>query len=209
MTAVYILLIITAIVAVLSFVKINIIADFAYKSENNELYIKFLFIKIRLYPNVKKSTDESVGKYEEKDRGEVEEQQSGIIAKLAEAKYVYSVLKKDILRLLNYVFEKAVAINEINVSAVIGTGNPMYTGIVYGAVNAAVFGFLGAADRKIKIKKHKTDIKADFDNEVLAAGVYAVVCTRAVHLYYLAVKAIVIYIKLKHILEKKGKIKDE
>lgn len=208
MTAVYILLIITAIVAVLSFVKINIIADFAYKSENNELYIKFLFIKIRLYPNVKKSTDESIGKYEEKDGGEFEEQ-SGIIAKLVEVKYVYSVLKRDILKLLNYVFEKAVAINEINVSAVIGTGNPMYTGIVYGAVNAAVFGFLGAADRKIKIKKHKTDIKADFDNEVLAAGVYAVVCTRAVHLYYLAVKAIVIYIKLKHILEKKGKIKDE
>lgn len=208
MTAVYILLTIAAIIIVLSFVKIKFTADFAYKSENNELYIKFLFIKVRLYPNVKKDIDKGAADAEEIEEN-TDEKKSEIFNKLANAKYVYSLLKKDILKLLNYIFEKAISIDELNISAKIGTGEAMYTGIVYGAVNAAVFGFLGAADRKMKIKNHHTDIKADFDNAVLSAGVYAVVYTRAVHLYYLAVKALIIYWNLKRTFEKKGKMNNE
>lgn len=204
MTAVYILLIIITVIAVLSLVKINITADFAYKSDNNELYIKILFIRVRLYPKVKKDIDKGVREYEENSE-EIDEKAAGVIKKLTGAKHVYSVLKKDISELLNYVFEKAAAINELNISGVIGTGNPMYTGIVYGAVNAAVFGFLGAADRKMKIKKHHTDLKADFDNPAFSAGIYAVIYTRAVHLYYLAAKALIIYMKLRNILEKERK----
>lgn len=203
MIAVYILLILLAVILILSFVKINVTADFAYKSEKNELYIKFLFIKARLYPRVK--TEKSSGGNESEEAGG----RTDISGKISGAKKMYTALKKDIFKLLNYTFEKALAISELNISAKIGTGEPMYTGIVYGTVNAAVFGFLGAADRKMKIKKQHTDIKADFDNAVFSAGIYAVVYTRAVHLYYLAARALIMYIKLKHILDKEGKMNNE
>lgn len=203
MIAVYILLTLLAVILILSFVKINVTADFAYKSENNELYIKFLFIKVKLYPRVKEEkASDGEGTKEASEKEDV-------LGKISGFKKLYAVLKKDIFKLLNYTFEKALAISELNISAKIGTGEPMYTGIVYGAANAAVFGFLGAADRKMKIKKQHTDIKADFDNAVLSAGIYAVVYTRAVHLYYLAARALIMYIKLKHILDKEGKMNNE
>ena len=208
MTAVYILLIIIALIMLLSLVRINVVADFSYKSENNELYIKFLFIKSHLYPKVKKDVDKGIEDYEENPE-KINKETAGILERLAGAKYLYTNLKKDILKLLNYTFEKAIAIDELNISGVIGTGNPMYTGLVYGAVNSVVFGFLGTADRKMKLEKHHTDIKADFDNAVFSAGVYAVIYTRAMYLYYMAAKAAVIYIKLKRILKEERKMSDE
>lgn len=206
MIAVYILIAVASAILILSFVKINITADFAYKSDNNELYIKFLFIKAKLYPHMK-NTDKTANETETDSAESVGG--NDVLKKLGGAKKLYNALKKDILKLLNYVFQKALAVSELNVSAVIGTGNPMYTGIVYGAVNAAVFGFLGAADRKMKIKQQHTEIKADFDKPTFSAGIYAVVYTRAIHLYYLAARSLVLYIKLKHILNTEGRMKNE
>lgn len=195
MIAVYVILIIAAVIMLLSLIPINVIADFAYNSDNNTLYLKFLFIKVRLYPAVEKAVTE----YEKKPE-KVDKETLDIAETLKRAKSAYAVLKKDIWQLVNYILTRALSIKELNISAVLGTGDPMYTGILYGAANAAVYGALGAADAKMKIKKYHVDIKSDFDNARLAAGIYAVIYTRFVHLYYAAAKAIIIFMKIKKTL---------
>lgn len=195
MTAVYIILIIAAVIMLLSLIPINVIADFAYNSDNNTLYLKFLFIRIKLYPAVEKAVSDYEKEPEKEDR-----EAADIVQTLKKARNVYSVLKKDIRQLVNYILTRALSVKSLNISAVLGTGDPMYTGILYGAVNAAVYGALGAADAKMKIKKYHVDIKSDFDNARLAAGIYAVIYTRLVHLYYAAAKAIIIFMKIKKTL---------
>ncbi len=193
MTAVYVIMIIAASLALIGLIPVNVIADIAYKSDNRA-YAKILCFKFTLYPSeeVKKAADTAESDYEteEKDRGTLD------TFKLV--KRCYGAAKENIKELINYIFAEAIVIRELNISGIIGTGNPMYTGMVYGAVSAAVYGFIGAADAKKRIKRYNIDIKADFDNTKLAAGVYAEIYMRIYHIISAAVKAMIIYIKIKH-----------
>ena len=141
MTAVYVIMIIAASLALIGLIPVNVIADIAYKSDNRA-YAKILCFKFTLYPSeeVKKAADTAESDYEteEKDRGTLD------TFKLV--KRCYGAAKENIKELINYIFAKAIVIRELNISGIIGTGNPMYTGMAYGAVSAAVYGCIGAAD---------------------------------------------------------------
>ena len=141
MTAVYVIMIIAASLALIGLIPVNVIADIAYKSDNRA-YAKILCFKFTLYPSeeVKKAADTAESDYEteEKDRGTLD------TFKLV--KRCYGAAKENIKELINYIFAEAIVIRELNISGIIGTGNPMYTGMVYGAVSAAVYGFIGLAE---------------------------------------------------------------
>lgn len=195
-TAVYIIMIIAAVIMFLSLLPIHVVFDFSYASDNNTIYVKFLFVHIKLYPKQQK-----LDKEEEKEEKQINKKTFETDKKLKKVKYIYDKLKKDLFKLLNYIFKKAVSIKELNISTVIGTGDPMYTGILYGTVNAAVYGALGIADSKMKIKKYHVDIRSDFDNPRFDAGVYAVTSIQIMYLYYILVKILIILRKLKKTLK--------
>ena len=186
MTAVYIIMMIAAVVMLLLITPINIIADFSYKSENNTLYVKFLFFKLKLYPKIKEEGKKLEKDYEEHPE-KTDKKAADILSVLKSSKKLYAKLKNDIKKLLDYVFEHAI------ISAVIGTGDAMYTGISTGAANAAVYGVLGASSAKMKIKKYHVDIKPEFDRAYLAAGIYARVYTRIFYVFGIAVRLIRLY----------------
>lgn len=197
MTAVYVIMIIVAVIMLLLLIPINVVFSFAFKSDENEIRIKILFWDKRVFPAVKEETEETEIATNEKKKISV----SGIKQLLKKLKTVYSATKTDIKKLINYIFVKALSIKELNISALIGTGDPMYTGIVYGAVNAAVYGGLGAAYAKMKIKDYNVDIKADFDNAKLATGIYTVLYVRILNLFPIAVYALRIYLKARKALK--------
>ena len=192
MTAVYIIMMIAAVVMLLPIIPINIIADFSYKSENNTLYVKFLFFKLKLYPKISEVGEKLEKDYEEHPE-ETDKKAADILSMLKSSKKLYAKLKNNIKKLLDYVFEHAITIKHVNISAVIGTGDAMYTGISTGAANAAVYGALGASSAKMKIKKYHVDIKPEFDRAYLAAGIYAMVYTRIFYVFGIAVRLIRLY----------------
>lgn len=198
MTAVYIIMILAAVVMLLSLIPINVIADFAYNYSDNSLYLKFLFFRIKLYPTYKQKTETL--KIEEKQE-ESPDKETDTDYTVRKVWSIYQALKENIFALLDYIFTKALAVKELNISAVLGTGNPMYTGLLCGTVNAAVYGILGAADAKMKIKNHNVDINFDFDNVKCAAGIYTVIYTRAIYVYCIAAKALIILMKLRKTLK--------
>ena len=199
MNAVYIIMMIAAIIALLLLIPINVIVSFAVNSDENEIRIKVLFWDKRIFPVVKESSPKTSVEVKEKEKKKLSA--SDIKALLKKFKAVYSAVRDDVKKLINYLLTKALAVKELNVSAVLGTGDPMYSGILYGTVNGAVYGVLGMAHAKMKVKKHNVDIKADFDNAKLAAGIYAVVYVRILSIFSAAFRALWIYLKVRKTLK--------
>lgn len=197
MSAVYVIMMIAAIIALLLLIPINVIVRFAVNSDENEVRIKILFWEKRIFPVVKESSPSSVAEVKEKKKLSA----SDIKALLKKIKAVYSAVRTDVKKLINYLLTKALAVKELNISGVLGTGDPMYSGMLYGTVNGAVYGALGAAHAKMKVKKYNVDIKADFDNARLAAGIYAVVYVRILNIFSAAFRALWIYLKIRKTLK--------
>ena len=197
MTAVYVLMIIAAVIMLLLLIPINVVFRFAFKSEENEIRIKILFWDKRVFPVIKE--EEKTEDKPEQEKKKISA--NAIAALLKKAGRIYSATKKDLKKLINYIFAKAISVKELNISALLGTGDPMYSGILYGTVNAAVYGFLGAAYAKMKIKDYNVDIKADFDNAKLSAGIYTVLYVRILNIFSIAFRALWIYLKVKKALK--------
>ena len=197
MTAVYVLMIIAAVIMLLLLIPINVVFRFAFKAEENEIRIKILFWDKRVFPVIKE--EEKTEDKPEQDKKKISA--NAIAALLKKAGRIYSATKKDLKKLINYIFAKAISVKELNISALLGTGDPMYSGILYGTVNAAVYGFLGAAYAKMKIKDYNVDIKADFDNAKLSAGIYTGLYVRILNIFSIAFRALWIYLKVKKALK--------
>lgn len=193
MTALYVLLIVFAVVMLVLTVPIDCIFDFSYgeKQTNGTIYLKYAFLKLKLYPNT------PVERTEEKTEDTDNKGDNKVVGTISFIRESFSMLKKDILSLLDYLAENAIGIKELNVSANIGTGNPMYTGIVYGTANAVVYNAVGVIDRNLKLDKRNISLEADFDKEVLECGVYSKIRTRLMHVIVICFKLLKIFIKIR------------
>lgn len=114
-------------------------------------------------------------------------------------KEVYKQLKKDILNLLDYIICHAIKIKELNVSSKFGTGNPMYTGIATGAVNAGVYNAVGWIDRRMKLEKWDVSLDADFNNACLDVGVYCKLRTNCLYVLTIGFKTVKVVLKIQKI----------
>ena len=204
MSAVYVILIIVAFFLLLSLIPINVIADFSYNYGDNSLFLKILFFEMKLYPQEKKDKKKNKKKdespEEEKDEDKKIEKKKEKYS-VNDMWYIFQSLKDNVLGLLNYIITKSLIIKDIRILADLGMGDPMYTGLLCGGVNAAVYGMLGAADAKMRLKNHDVKLNFDFDNMKIAAGVHTVIYTRLVYVYCIAFKAAVIFIKFKKALK--------
>lgn len=201
MTALYIILPVLAVIMALSFVRINLVIDVAYNDSDNVIFLKYLFIKIKLFPRIAK---EAAKEAQEAEEISEDKEKKGIIEQIKALKIFYNELKDHVLDFAGYIFTKALTIEELNISAVIGTGDPMYTGIAYGAANGFVYNMISVISRKIKLKNQHVDIRADFDNQVLKGGIHTVIHTKLVHVYVLLGKLIRIAIKYLFIRRKQN-----
>lgn len=191
MTGLYIALTVIALLGLLLILPVSAVIAFAAKSGENEITVRYLFFKFKIFP-----TDE---KKDEKDSGGKEEQQKkdkkGAVNQIWVAR---SELKQGLEKLLVYIMKHAVIVKELNISARFGFDNPMTTGLATGAANGLVYNVIGLLDRRARLKKWSVSLEPDFDEPCMDAGVYCRLHTRIAHIFPLAVIFLRAYLNVKN-----------
>lgn len=197
MIALYIVISILAVIMLILIIPVDCVLDFSYNDAENRgvIILKYLFLKFKIFPTeekVKKATKEIEEKETPKEKNDI----CGVIEF---GKMVYHELKDDILKILNHLFKHTIRIKELNISSKFGVGDPMYTGIATGAVNAAVYNGVSFIDRNMQLDKWNVSLDSDFDNACLSAGVYCKIRTRALYVLILGGKIAWLILKIQRI----------
>lgn len=198
MIALYILLVITALIMLLLLIPIDCRADFSYNKDNKrgEVILKYAFVKVKLFPNERELKEAEQDAEEEAAKEEKELDPWGVIDL---AKAVYEELWDDITALLHKLLKHTLRVKELNISAKFGTGNPMYTGIVTGIVNSAVYNTVAMIDNSMQLDRWNVSLESDFDSTVLCAGVYCVIRTRCISVIALGLRAALLLLRIQKI----------
>ena len=201
MTALYIILIIVAVIALIIFIPIDISFAISYIEKNTDikLTVSYFPIKLKILPAKKKEEKPEDDKKEKKQKKEKEkkEKEKQPLSKTIEfAKAVLEETLDDILGLIRHFFAKTLRVRQFLISAKIGTGDPMYTGIAYGAANAFIYELLGFIDHHTKLDKWNVQLDTDFDSFVIDADASVIVRTRIAYILKLGFMAALILIKI-------------
>lgn len=199
MIAIYIILIILAVIMLMMFIPVDCVIDISYNDDENRgnIIVKYAFLKIKIFPSEPKEEKEEAAEETKKERN--------IKATVSLVKTVYAELKDEIFGLVRHFFSRTVRVKELNISSKFGTGNPMYTGIVTGTVNAAVYNAVSLIDRKMKLDKWNVSLDSDFDNACLSAGFYCRIRTRLAYVLNLGMRAVILLLKIRRI---NGRVKE-
>lgn len=190
MTGLYIAMIIIAIIGLIILLPITAVISFSVNSDENEITIRYLFLKLKILPAGEKKDKPKKDKKEEKPKKDSKGFVSSVWVSRSEIKWGVS-------KLLYYVIHNAIIVKELNISAQFGFDNPMNTGLASGALNAVVYNIIGLLDRHARLKKWSVDLKPDFDNICMLAGVYCKLRTRIAHVFPLIVILLRTFIKIK------------
>lgn len=199
MTAFYIILAVVAVIMILLLIPADCFFEFSYNKESNGwVIIKYAFLKFNIYPN--KKLEKKVERDEKNvDKDIKKEEETGALGIITFIKEVYKQLKKDILNLFDYILCHAIKIKELNISSKFGTGNPMYTGILTGSINAGIYNIIGWIDREMKLDKWNVALDSDFDKACLEFGVYCRLRTNCLYILAIGLKAIKVILKIQRI----------
>lgn len=199
MIALYIILIILAVIMLMMFIPVDCVIDISYNDDENRgnIIVKYAFLKIKILPSEPKAEKEEATEETPKERN--------IKATVSLVKTVYAELKDEIFGLVRHFFSRTVRVKELNISSKFGTGNPMYTGIATGTVNAAVYNAVSLIDRKMKLDKWNVSLDSDFDNACLSAGIYCRIRTRLAYVLNLGMRAVILLLKIRRI---NGRVKE-
>lgn len=191
MTGLYIALITAALLGLLMLLPVTAIITFAAKSDENEITIRYLFFKLKIFPADEKKGKKEPGEKEEKPKKD----KKGVVNQLWISR---SELKWGITKLLGYIIKHAIIVKELNISARFGFDNPMNTGLAAGAVNGLAYNIIGLLDRHARLRKWSVNLEPDFDNPCMEAGAYCLLQTRIAHIFPLAVIFLRAYLKIKN-----------
>ena len=197
MIALYIILIILAVIMLIMFIPVDCVIDISYNDDENRgnIIVRYAFLKIKILPSEpKEEKEEPTEEAEEKPKKEKD-----IKATINLVKTVYTELKDEIFKVIGHFFKRTIRIKELNISSKFGTGDPMYTGIVTGTVNAAVYNAVSLIDRKMKLDKWNVSLDSDFDNACLSAGLYCKIRTRIAYVLKIGLMAAIILLKILRI----------
>lgn len=203
MTALYIILAIVAVIALIIFIPIDAAFSVAYIEKNADikLTVSYFPVKIKILPAKKKEDkpkEEEPPKEEEEKEKKPKEKQT--LSKTIEfARAVFEETLDDILHLIYHLFAHTLRVRKFFITAKIGTGDPMYTGIAYGAANAFIYKLLGFIDRHTKLDKWNVDLDTDFDSFVIDASADLVIRTRIAYILKLGFMAALILFKIYRI----------
>ncbi len=191
MTGLYIALIIIALLGLLILLPITAVIAFAAKSDENEITIRYLFFKLKIFPAGEKKEKKETGEKEEKPKKD----KKGVVNQVWVSR---SELKWGLEKLLVYIMKHAIIVKELNISARFGFDNPMTTGLAAGAANGLVYNIIGLLDRHARLKKWSVNLEPDFNEPCMEAGVYCRLHTRIAHIFPLAVIFLRAYLKIKN-----------
>ncbi|MCC8168933.1 MAG: DUF2953 domain-containing protein [Oscillospiraceae bacterium] len=199
MTALYIALIVIAVIMILLIIPADCVIDVSYRNGENQnsVIIKYAFLKFRVIPAVK--DEEKTEEKEEKKKDNKDKQDkkgNNIFGLIKTFKTIFAEIKQDISKLLKYMISRGVRIKELNISSKFGMGDPMYTGMATGAANALVYNAVSWADNNMRLDKWNVSLEPDFDNAVLAAGVYCKIRTNCIYILKIGVMAAFLLLKI-------------
>lgn len=177
MTALYILMIIFAVFAVIALIPVRVTV--LLNMEEQEVTLRYAFLKFILYPRPKKEAEE----HEEAAEDQKEPQDRGfdIHTVIDFLKGSKDDIKALISRSARYFARHGIKIRELNISSKFGTGDPAYTGMLCGAAYTAVYNAIGFLDRNTRLLKWSVNLTPDFDSACFSAGLYTQLSTNAAH----------------------------
>ncbi len=197
MTALHITLIIIAVISLVIMMPVDCVIDLSYNSEKNRgnIVLKYALWRFTILPATPKE-EKDIKDVEKDVEKEVKKEEKDLKNLLRLVKTVYEELRHDIIKLIKHLFQRTICIKELNISSKFGTGNPMYTGIVTGAVNSTVYNTVSWIDRHMELDKWNVSLDGDFDNACLDAGIYCVVRTRIAYVIKVGVMAGIVLLKI-------------
>lgn len=175
LTALIILAVITAFLALICLIPISLKVRFAYdeNSADAEIRLEYLFFKFVIYPKAEKSKKEKKKK-KAADEEDGPKEESNKKNMLTMAKSIYRDVFDAAGNVLSYIDRHRITVDRLNVSAHFGFEDSALTGMAAGAANAFIYNTVGWISRHTKLGRYKVYIEPDFDRELIQAGIYCV-----------------------------------
>lgn len=190
------------ILLILSLLLIPSLLVFELSAINGEfkhkLVFRYGFLKFTLSPSDKgkkeKNTDTNEKNFSDKKQFSYDSAKQS----LKKAKYIYSQVKNDILKLLSYAGKHSVTFREINTDIEFDFENPMHTGIATGVINGIVYNLLALIDNTVKLGKHAETIQPLFRNSnYYSINICGIVRLKNVHIMVIIIKSLKLHLKIK------------
>lgn len=199
MLAVYIISAVLVLLVTLFLIPIHGILTISYSDgfEGIQLFGKFLFIRIPLYPSRKKEEEREEEKKE--DKKEDSKKKSKPVTRL------YKIVKEiddDIYRIAKMLVTKTATLKRLALEARIGTDDAMQTGLAVGGANGFVYSLLGVMDNTGRLKEFSVSIEPDWSREIVDVGLYADISTNMFHLLRLFGALISLYFSVRKIMKR-------
>lgn len=183
--------IIIAVLASILFIPIKCAAYLSYTNNtlDQSLDLKYGFIRIRLPNKTEKVSEEAEEAAEAADK-EAEDKPDKVKLVISFIRGNFNEIKEAVYKILGFMFRRAVTINLIDIKLIFGTEDAMQTGLLFGTVAAFVYNVIGVMDKKMRLKKHKEELKPDFKNPHIFAELEAIITTNLFNIAVLAVIAL-------------------
>ncbi len=183
--------IIIAVLASIFFLPITCTAYLSYTNNtlDQSLDLKYGFIRIRA-PEKKEKASRAADEAAEDTDKEAEDRPDKVRLVISFVRGNITEIKETIYKILGYMFRCAVKIKLLDIKLIFGTEDAMQTGLLFGAAAAFVYNVLGVMDKKMRLKKHKEELKPDFKNPHIFAELEAIITTNLFNIAALAVLAL-------------------
>lgn len=99
-------------------------------------------------------------------------------------------MQDDLKELLSYAAKRTFVVEDITFRLNFGCDSAATTGILTGALNAAVYTLLSVVHHNTVLKAHHVEIKPDFENECFNMYADCICKTRAVHIIVIGIKTL-------------------
>ncbi|MDO5396617.1 MAG: DUF2953 domain-containing protein [bacterium] len=174
MLAVWIIAAVLIFLLIISLIPINAVFTVSYSDglEGIELFVKFLFIKIPVFPKAKKAEQKPEKPEQTDEKNTIEKNKVNMIKSIRKMYRLLTGMSKDISEIVSRLVSRTIEIKNFAVEARIGTEDAMFTGMTVGAANGFIYSLIGLMDGYMKLKQFSVSIEPDWNNRLIDAGAY-------------------------------------
>ena len=194
MAVFWIILSLLLLLTVLMFIPSLLSISFVWNENERKLKVefKYLFFKIVLTPRKKK-----VKKTKEKTNDK-KYTLDDVRKFYKTSKEIYSLIKEDVFKILEYAKDHAVKISRIDLDAQFDIEDSMKTGIVTGVINGTVYNAIGVLDNLFSVDDFNVKILPLFNNtNFFDIKAYGIVNIKNVHIMVIIFKILKVFLKIK------------
>ena len=199
MSALVVILIIIAILAMLLFIPVRIKIYAKYENSNfvHDYKIKYGFI------TVKKKSSKQAGNKQKKRSDKPKKDKTTPLAIIRFIKSNIESVKKLVADVTSYTTKKLIRFDKFKLNAVLGTDDAMNTGLTYGAASAFLYNTIGFIERKVTMKNISIDFQPDFTEPKIFIEFESIIRTKIYNVIGLAWIAL---LRAMPLLKKRGEI---